>query len=130
MGELKVSLLIADSARLDPETLRLIIQSATGSWLYDGIGLMDSVGVLSPGGSAQLVPSVRGLTDLKLEIHAHNDFGMGLANALEALAAGADVAHASAHGRGERVANSSLEALAVAAPTLSGCDRPVALGGL
>src|SRR3546814_10934638 len=95
MGGLKVSLLIADSARLDPETLRLIIQSATGSWLYDGIGLMDSVGVLSPGGSAQLVRSVRGLTDLKLEIHAHNDFGMGVANALAALDAGADVAHAS-----------------------------------
>src|SRR3546814_7255547 len=47
MGGLKVSLLIADSARLDHETLRLIIQSATGSWLYDGIGMMDSVGVLS-----------------------------------------------------------------------------------
>src|SRR3546814_18672010 len=67
MGGLKVSLLIADRARLDPETLRTIIQSATGSWLYDGIGLMDRVGVLSPGGSAALVRSVRGPTDMKAD---------------------------------------------------------------
>src|SRR3546814_1875096 len=87
------------------------------------LGLMDSVGVLSPGGSAQLVRSVRGLTDLKLEIHAHNDFGMGVANALAALDAGADVAHASVLGLGERVGNTSLEELAVAAPMLSGLDQ-------
>src|SRR3546814_3620238 len=70
---------------------------------------MDSVGVLSPGGSAQLVRSVRGLTDLKLEIHAHNDFGMGVANALAALDAGADVAHASVLGLGERAGNTRSE---------------------
>src|SRR3546814_8602166 len=91
---------------------------------------MDSVGVLSPGGSAQLVRSVRGLTDLKLEIHAHNYFGMGVANALAALDAGADVAHASVLGLGERVGNTSLEELAVAAPMLSGLDHAVDLGGL
>src|SRR3546814_19657006 len=90
---------------------------------------MDSVGVLSPGGSAQLVRSVRGLTDLKLEIHAHNDFGMGVANALAALDAGADVAHASVLGLGERVGNTSLEELAVAAPMLSGLAHAVDLGG-
>src|SRR3546814_11900264 len=62
-------------------------------------------------------------TDLKLEIHAHNDFGMGVANALAALDAGADVAHASVLGLGERVGNTSLEELAVAAPMLSGLDQ-------
>src|SRR3546814_5295481 len=128
MGELKVSLLIADSARLDPETLRLIIQSATGSWLYDGIGLMDNVVVLSPGGSAQLVRSVRGLTDLKLEIHAHNDFGMGVANALAAIDAGADIAHASVLGMGERVGNTSLEEQAVSAPMIFEHAHAVELG--
>src|SRR3546814_12263055 len=53
---------------------------------------------------------------------------MGVANALAALDAVADVAHASVLGLGERVGNTSLEELAVAAPMLSGLDHAVDLG--
>jgi len=44
-----------------------------------------------------------------LDWHGHNDRGLGLANALEALRAGVDRVHGTALGIGERVGNTPME---------------------
>ena len=42
-------------------------------------------------------------------VHFHNDFGLGTANALAAIASGADVVQGTINGIGERAGNTSLE---------------------
>jgi len=46
-----------------------------------------------------------------LDWHGHDDRGLGLANALSAIEAGAERVHATALGVGERVGNTPLELL-------------------
>lgn len=123
----KTTLLLADSSRLAAENLRNILMAASASWLFDSIALMDSYGVLTPQGTANLVVFSRNYSDLPIEIHAHNDFGLGVANALAALDAGASVVHASVIGLGERVGNTALEELAVAASVLRGFEHNLRL---
>jgi 2-isopropylmalate synthase len=51
--------------------------------------------------------------DVGLDWHGHNDRGLGLANSLAALEAGAERIHATALGLGERVGNTQMEILLV-----------------
>jgi 2-isopropylmalate synthase len=51
--------------------------------------------------------------EVAVDWHGHNDRGLGLANALEALRSGADRLHGTALGIGERVGNTPLELLIV-----------------
>ncbi|NIM44691.1 MAG: 2-isopropylmalate synthase, partial [Nitrososphaeria archaeon] len=46
---------------------------------------------------------------MPVEIHTHNDYGLGVANALAAFEVGAEWASTTVNGLGERAGNSSLE---------------------
>ena len=124
---LTTTLLIADSTRMARERLERIVTTATSSGLFDALALMDTFGALSPVGTRHLLETVRGATDLPIELHPHNDFGLGTANALAGLEAGASVIHTSVLGLGERVGNTALEELAVAAPLLYGFEHKLDL---
>jgi isopropylmalate/homocitrate/citramalate synthase len=117
-ANVQTTLLIADSSRMTQARLAQIAEAASVSGSYDAIALMDTFGALSPQGAERLVRAARAMTDLEIEFHAHNDFGLGTANTLAALAAGADVAHASVIGLGERVGNAPLEEVVAAAALL------------
>lgn len=117
---LKTTLLIADSSRMSFELLSDIVNAAARSGVYDAVALMDTFGALTPEGSHHLVSQVRAMTSLKIEFHPHNDFGFGTINAINGIRAGAEVVHASMLGLGERVGNTPLEELCVAAPVLYG----------
>ncbi len=119
-GDVRTALLVADSSRMQAERLRAIVAAATESKAFGSIALMDTFGALNPRGTAHLVRSVRAMTHLPIEFHAHNDFGLGTANTLAALEAGTDVVHASVIGLGERVGNAPLEEVAAGATLLHG----------
>ena len=119
MGGLKTALLLADSSRMNRDRLEQIVSAATESGHFGAIALMDTFGALSPEGARHLVKMVRSMTPLTIELHPHNDFGLATANALAGLSAGADVIHTSMIGLGERVGNTPLEEVAVAAPLLA-----------
>lgn len=53
-------------------------------------------------------------SNIQLEIHSHNDFGLATANTLAALSAGAKWASTTVLGLGERAGNASLEEVAMA----------------
>jgi isopropylmalate/homocitrate/citramalate synthase len=94
-------------------------------------GLADSTGVASPERVAELVRLVRDITDEgDVGVHCHDDFGLGLANTIAALAAGATLADASVLGLGERAGNCPLEELAVALELLYGVETGVKLDRL
>ncbi|MEJ2556631.1 MAG: pyruvate carboxyltransferase, partial [Anaerolineae bacterium] len=60
--------------------------------------------------------------DKPLEAHFHQDFGVGVANTLIALAEGVEVAHTTVLGVGERAGNVPLEELVTALLTMYGVD--------
>ena len=57
-----------------------------------------------------------------IEVHFHDDYGLGAANTILALAAGADVAHTTISGIGERAGNAPYEDVALALLTMYGVD--------
>jgi isopropylmalate/homocitrate/citramalate synthase len=117
---LATTLLVADSPRMARERLVGIVAGADAAGVFDALALMDTFGTLSPEGTRRLLATARGASSLPLELHPHNDFGLATANALAGLEAGASVIHTSVLGLGERVGNTPLEELALAAPLLYG----------
>jgi len=71
----------------------------------DSIGIVDTMGCATPEAIKHMVRWVNDMTGLPIEIHTHNDFGMGVATELAAVTAGAVCVHSCANGLGERTGN-------------------------
>ena len=98
------------------------------------ISLADSMGTAKPSAVAFLVENMRRLAgDAGVRVHMHNDFGLGVANTLAGIEAGADWVEVTVNGLGERAGNCPLEELVVALEALYGVRvgvRTEALFGL
>lgn len=81
----------------------------------DRFRICDTVGVLTPAKSKMLIRSVMSAVDIDVEFHAHNDYGLAIANALAACEAAAEFKNrrlwvsTTVNGLGERAGNVSLE---------------------
>lgn len=115
---LKTTLLLADAPRYPVSELAGVVERAAQCGAFTGLAIMDTFGSLGPAGAARLVSTVRTVADIPLEFHGHNDFGLAVANSLSSFYAGADVIHATILGLGERVGNTALEELILAAAVL------------
>ncbi|MBB5021617.1 homocitrate synthase [Desulfurispira natronophila] len=102
-----------DASRANPE---FIIQYATTLQQHGGhrLRLCDTVGVLDPFATYDMVRQVIEATGIEVEIHTHNDFGMATANALAAVRAGASCINTTVMGLGERAGNAPLEEVIMA----------------
>jgi isopropylmalate/homocitrate/citramalate synthase len=96
----------------------------------DSIGVVDTMGCILPEAMKLMVRMVRKLTNLPVEVHTHNDFGLAVATELAGVEAGAEVVHSCANGLGERTGNAPLEELIVALHVLYGYDTPYKLARL
>ncbi|PTN38302.1 LeuA family protein [Desulfonatronum sp. SC1] len=76
------------------------------------IRLSDTVGLLTPLETAELVRWFTDRTELAVGFHGHDDFGMATANAITALASGAESVDVSVLGIGERAGIAALEEVA------------------
>lgn len=119
VGEgLPVMYVTEDTTRARPETLRKLYATAIECGARR-ICLADTVGHATPDGARALVRFARDEIvgpsgeDVKVDWHGHRDRGLGLANTLAAIQAGADRVHATALGIGERVGNTEMELLLV-----------------
>lgn len=74
----------------------------------------DTVGALDPFQTYENVKRLIENTDLDIEIHTHNDFGMATANSLAAIKAGAKLVNTTINGLGERAGNASFEEVIMA----------------
>jgi methanogen homocitrate synthase len=88
----------------------------------DSIGVVDTMGCILPEAMKFMVRMVKRLTNLPVEVHTHNDFGLAVATELAGVEAGAEVVHSCANGLGERTGNAALEELIVALHVLYGYD--------
>ena len=80
----------------------------------DRIDIPDTVGYSTPSYMASIVSDAVRASGLPVSVHCHNDFGLAVANALAGIQAGAECAHVTINGIGERAGNASLEELVMA----------------
>ena len=88
----------------------------------DALALVDTFGVVSPHAMQYFVRQVKKRINKRLEAHFHQDFGMGVANTIMALAEGVEVMHTTVLGVGERAGNTPMEETVMALLTMYGID--------
>ncbi len=117
-----------DTTRADPVYLKALLEQVCEAGDPDAVAVVDTTGTAIPLAVKQLVRNVkRWANGRPVEIHTHNDLGMGVANALAAVEAGAEVVHGCINGIGERCGNASLEQIILAAHTLYGIETGIHL---
>jgi homocitrate synthase len=90
-----------DSFRSEPADLFRVYE-AVDAIAVDRVGIADTVGIATPRQVYELVRELRGRVNADIEFHGHNDAGCAIANAFEALDAGATHVDTSVLGIGER----------------------------
>ena len=106
-----------DSTRTDHDFLCAMVQIAVDAGATV-INLPDTVGYTVPHEYAAIFrlmkERIRGIENVVLSSHCHNDLGLAVANSLAALEAGARQVECTINGIGERAGNAALEELAAA----------------
>ncbi|MFP3346518.1 MAG: homocitrate synthase [Sulfolobaceae archaeon] len=110
----KVRFTAEDATRADYQYLLEVIKTAKDAGA-DRISIADTVGVLYPSKTRELFKDLTSrFPDVEFDIHAHNDLGMAVANALAAVEGGATIIHATINGLGERVGIVPLQVVVAA----------------
>lgn len=106
-----------DALRSDPEFLYEVYSRAIAAGATT-INVPDTVGYTTPGEFLTLIKgiraNVRGVDDVTISVHGHNDLGMAVANFLAAVEGGARQLECTINGIGERAGNAALEELVMA----------------
>ncbi len=88
----------------------------------DRLRFCDTIGVMEPFRTYQLIKHLIEETGLEIEMHTHNDFGMAVANAIAGIHAGATWVNVTVGGLGERAGNAALEEVVMALRHIEGVD--------
>ena len=108
-----------DATRSDLDYLKRVYEAVQDAGVIR-INIPDTVGVMTPTKMQLLVKELRSTLKVPLSVHCHNDFGMAVANTMIGLEAGADQAHVTINGLGERAGNAALEEVITAINLLYG----------
>ncbi|WP_407376167.1 2-isopropylmalate synthase [Methanobrevibacter sp.] len=110
-----------DGTRTEYDFLYEVFNSVVDAGV-DFIDLPDTVGILTPITTYALVNDIKTNFETPLSVHFHNDFGLATANTIVAIERGANQAHVTVNGLGERTGNCSLEELVVTLKAAYGID--------
>jgi isopropylmalate/homocitrate/citramalate synthase len=119
---LQVVFFLIDFSRSDLNWVLDLVTRVADEGHMDSLALVDTFGVVSPHAMRYFVNHVQARIDKPLEAHFHQDFGLGVANTIIALAEGVEVAHTTVLGVGERAGNAPMEELVIALLTMYGVD--------
>jgi len=114
---LQVEFSAEDATRTDREFLKSVFTQVAKAGA-DRIDIPDTVGYSTPQYIAEITKDAIDATQLPVSVHCHNDFGLAVANAISGIQAGAECAHVTINGIGERAGNASLEELVMALNSL------------
>ncbi|MEM4494921.1 MAG: hypothetical protein QXE96_03885 [Candidatus Caldarchaeum sp.] len=109
-----------DGTRADINFLKHIYSRVVEEAKPDAVAVVDTFGCASPEGFRYLVGEIVATVKVPVEVHCHNDFGMGTAVSVAGLSAGASVVHVSVNGIGERAGNAALEEVVLSLELLYG----------
>ena len=109
-----------DAGRTEPEFLHEVLDAAIAAGAST-LNIPDTVGYLTPeefgAVIAGIVQNVKGVENVTISVHCHNDLGLASANALAGIRNGARQAEVTINGIGERAGNTSLEEVVMALHT-------------
>ena len=105
---LQVEFSAEDATRTDRDFLKKVFGEVKKAGA-DRIDIPDTVGYSTPQYIAEITKDAVAVTKLPVSVHCHNDFGLAVANAISGIQAGAECAHVTINGIGERAGNASLE---------------------
>jgi isopropylmalate/homocitrate/citramalate synthase len=111
-----------DATRTELNRFLDIVERVATEGHMDALTIADTVGGTSPDAIGHVVKKVIQRLKKPVEIHGHQDFGLGVANTIAALSAGASVAHTTITGLGERAGNVPMEDVVLALRCLYGKD--------
>jgi 2-isopropylmalate synthase len=103
-----------DATRTDVDFLCEVVEAVIEAGART-VNIPDTVGYTVPAEYGELIATlrrrVRGIENVIISAHCHNDLGLAVANSLAAVAAGARQVECTINGIGERAGNASLEEL-------------------
>ena len=106
-----------DASRTEPDFLAEVVQAVIEAGART-VNIPDTVGYAYPSDYADLITylraHVKGIDDVVISVHCHNDLGLAVANSLAAVRAGARQVECTINGIGERAGNCSLEEVVMA----------------
>ena len=109
-----------DATRTERNFLFDVFNEAVSAGV-DFLDIPDTVGILTPM-TRGLITDIKDNFKVPISVHFHNDFGLATANTLTAIECGADQAHVTVNGLGERTGNCSLEELVMTLKASYGID--------
>ena len=134
-NDIPVMFVTEDTTRSKPEDIKAIYTRAIELGA-DRICVCDTCGHVTPNGTRKLLEYVQeevipdaGVKrrDIEINWHGHQDRGLGVANNLAAVEAGADVIHGTALGVGERAGNAPLDQTLVNLSLMGVIDNDLSL---
>src|SRR6202163_4713236 len=106
-----------DATRTDTDFLCRVLDAVVEAGATT-LNIPDTVGYTVPAEFGDLITTIRqrvkGIENVTISAHCHNDLGMAVANALAAVSAGARQVECTINGIGERAGNASLEEIVMA----------------
>jgi len=123
--KLRIVVFPMDCSRAEPGFFDRFLEAVAKHDRPDSVVLVDTTGCLTPQATMYLVSQIKDITRTTVEVHTHSDFGLAVAISASAVAAGAEVVHASVAGLGERTGNTPLEEAAVALRCLYGLEMGI-----
>ncbi len=113
-----------DASRADPEFLiRFTVHARREG--AERLRFADTVGVLEPFRTKQIIDMIIESTGMDIEFHGNNDFGLATANTYAAFKAGAVFLSTTIGGLGERAVNCSFEEILAVLKQHEGIDLNV-----
>ncbi len=122
----QISVGFEDASRADPLFLSRVVR-ALEPYPILRFRVADTLGVLTPFSTRELILRLKDAGAKSLEFHGHNDLGLAVANTLAAVEAGADWVGTTVLGLGERAGNAAFEVVAVAVRRLLGKEVHIRL---
>lgn len=116
-----------DSTRTELPFFRRVVRAVSDAGI-DRLDIPDTVGTATPDKIATYVQASRSVSDVLVSVHCHNDYGLAVANSISGILAGAQQAHLTVNGIGERAGNTSLEEFVVSCQNLYGLRTSVNTG--
>lgn len=122
-----------DTTRAHPDDVKALYTTAIEAGAKR-VCVCDTCGHATPDGVRKLIRYVKSIVDatnpeVGIDWHGHRDRGLGLANSLAALEAGATRVHACALGVGERAGNTEMDVLLVNLRLLGWIDNDLSVLG-
>ena len=109
-----------DATRTDWDFLAMVFDTAIAAGAST-INVPDTVGYTMPEEYTRLMQhlsaNVPGVNKVRMSAHCHNDLGLGVANSLAAVFAGARQIECTVNGIGERAGNTAMEEVVMALKT-------------